>query len=175
MADEPSGPPPPQAEEQAGPLPANKPPSPADRIKPWQFKPGQSGNPDGRPKKVTSEYEKMLETQITEKMATAYKLPETCVGQTFREAIAFGQGAAGARGATEAAREIADRVEGKVETGLRIRDETAVEEILRRLWIKKMGTSPPSLDMAPAQIEDGDGDEFGFDEAPGGDGSSEDV
>lgn len=24
--------------------------SPADRLKPWQFKPGQSGNPGGRPK-----------------------------------------------------------------------------------------------------------------------------
>lgn len=28
--------------------------SPADRIKPWQFQPGQSGNPGGKPKGTVS-------------------------------------------------------------------------------------------------------------------------
>ncbi len=160
MAEPPGDPPePPQAAqaEQADPSLANSRAHLADRLIPYRWPKGVSGNPAGRPP-VSREYEKMLDTTIDSRIARAYNLPDTTIGLTFKEAIAFGQGAAGARGQTDAAREIADRVEGKVESQVRVRQESALDSILRELWVKKMGTAPPPALDAAIEIGPGDGD-----------------
>lgn len=48
--------------------------SPADRIKPWQFKPGQSGNPGGRPKGTISlkEYAKRYLQELSDEEKLEY-------------------------------------------------------------------------------------------------------
>ena len=48
--------------------------SPADRIKPWQFKPGQSGNPSGKPKGTVSlkEYAKKMLRDMNEEEKLEY-------------------------------------------------------------------------------------------------------
>jgi hypothetical protein len=69
------------------------------------FKPGQSGNPEGRPKSITlsEAYRKQL----------AQPVPGDKEGRTFAEVIASRVVVAAAMGDVGAAREIADRTEGK--------------------------------------------------------------
>jgi hypothetical protein len=76
----------------------------------YQFRPGQSGNPGGRPKykAVSAAYRKLLEMPVEE---LANFKP-----RNGAEVVAFAQfkAAAGKRASTYAAIEIANRVEGKV-------------------------------------------------------------
>jgi hypothetical protein len=74
-----------------------------ENLKPFQ--PGQSGNPGGRPKRkpITEAYLKLMDEVI----------PNHPQRRTFAEAIALGQAKAAMRGSAPAAREIADRLEGK--------------------------------------------------------------
>ena len=74
---------------------------------PWQ--PGVSPNPGGRPRKtpVTDAYRKFLEVPPKQRREP----------KTWAEKIALSEiskASAGGKGSTEAAREIADRAEGKV-------------------------------------------------------------
>lgn len=82
-----------------------KPQSPEQlaNLKPW--KPGESGNPSGRPKsKVLSDaYRRLLEEPF----------PNDPQGRTHAELIALGQVREAIKGKTPAAAEIADRTEGK--------------------------------------------------------------
>ena len=76
-----------------------------DKIRPYQFKPGQSGNPSGRPRRpLTEAYKDLLDK----------KFPGDARGRTYAQVIAEGQAKAAIAGRTEAAKEIADRAEGKV-------------------------------------------------------------
>lgn len=77
----------------------------ADYIKPWMWKPGQSGNPKGRPKTnpITAVYRDILEAQI----------PDDPDGRTFAQAIAQAMLQDALLGDVKATREITDRVEGK--------------------------------------------------------------
>lgn len=77
------------------------------------FKKGASGNPGGLPKgttKLSIAYQKQL----------AQPVPNDPHGRIFAEAIAFSVCVAAARGDISAAREIADRVEGKARQALDI-------------------------------------------------------
>lgn len=79
---------------------------------PYAFKPGQSGNPAGRPKSITlsEAYRKAL----------AQVCPEDPEGRTFAEVIAARLVAEAAAGEVSSAREIADRTEGKPRQALDI-------------------------------------------------------
>lgn len=75
-----------------------------ERLKKFAWKPGQSGNPNGRPKhKILSKAYKHMLAQI-----------EPDSGMTYAELIALGQiTSAIYKGNTAAAKEIADRTEGQ--------------------------------------------------------------
>ena len=90
---------------------------PLENLRPW--KPGQSGNPGGRPKRqpITDDYlalhDKPIPAKIRDKIAQSLgeELPE---GLTYGQALAIRQYLAAAiEGDTAAAREIADRIQGK--------------------------------------------------------------
>ena len=70
----------------------------------YRFPPKVSGNPGGRPRKpITEAYADMADQ----------KYPGDPEGRTYAQLIAEGQCKAAIKGRTEAAREIADRLEGK--------------------------------------------------------------
>lgn len=90
-----------------------------DLIAPYQFKPGQSGNPGGRPKKlaITDLLKEQLDKPIPEAMKA--KLPPIFSevygdSPTFADMIAFKLVAMSAKGDMFAMKELLDRVEGKV-------------------------------------------------------------
>jgi hypothetical protein len=76
-----------------------------------QFKPGQSGNPAGRPPSILSEAYKIVLTQVVEQDPKK---------RTMAELIAEGQARAAIKGNTGAAKEIADRTEGPVKDSIEI-------------------------------------------------------
>ena len=74
------------------------------RLTPHRFKPGQSGNPSGRPKKLLTEaYHAILGKQF----------PGDPKKRTFAELIAESMAKEAIKGKPQAAIEIADRTEGK--------------------------------------------------------------
>jgi DnaJ-class molecular chaperone len=83
-----------------------------ENLKPW--KPGQSGNPGGRPRNILGEaYEEILVRVV----------PNDSKKRTYAQRIAEGQIKAAVKGNTAAAREIADRTEGKPRQRLDIAHE----------------------------------------------------
>jgi len=91
----------------------------AANIAAYQFKPGQSGNPGGRPKKqpVTDYLIDQLDQPIPDTMKQ--KLPPVFVevygtDATFGQLLAFKLVTQGLKGDIQAAKEVLDRVEGKV-------------------------------------------------------------
>ena len=77
----------------------------ADRLKPYRWQKGQSGNPKGRPKAIT----------LSEAYRAAIRelVPRDQRERTFAEQIADAIVARAARGEVRAAQEIADRIEGR--------------------------------------------------------------
>lgn len=78
--------------------------------KPWPK--GVSGNPGGRPRKqpISEEYALRAGMELPESLRLGLKLPK---GATYAAALVLGQFRAGIKGNTVAAKEIADRVEGR--------------------------------------------------------------
>ena len=97
---------------------------PAPWLDPHRFKPGQSGNPSGRPKKkpLTEAYEALMKQPI----------PGDPQGRTFAEAIAFSMATEAIKGRCKvgAASEIADRIEGKSLNRVAITDGDPLTELL---------------------------------------------
>jgi hypothetical protein len=91
----------------------------APQLAPFRWKPGVSGNPTGRPKKkpISEAYEAAVNDPLPEELRK-FKLGrreiELSEGATFADLIALGQAVSAMRGNTAAAREIADRLEGRV-------------------------------------------------------------
>ena len=79
-------------------------------LKPW--KPGQSGNPGGRPKKrpITDCYDALLDKPLPDELVRLLKVKK---GTTYGEAIALGQAISAIKGKAESAREIREALEGK--------------------------------------------------------------
>src|SRR5205823_3686733 len=78
-----------------------------------EAEPGQSGNPGGRPKKnpITECYRAHLEEPLPHALRISLKLPK---GTTWTDALTMAQLLLAIKGNTQAAKEITDRVEGKV-------------------------------------------------------------
>lgn len=87
--------------------------NPPTQLAEYAFKPGQSGNPNGRPRKrpITEEYEAVVNDVLPEKERKLLGLPE---GTTWGRAIALGRAReALQRGGTLAAKEIREAIEGR--------------------------------------------------------------
>ncbi len=86
-------------------------------LKPFQK--GVSGNPGGRPKRkaLTEALEKLITKPLPEefrRFKVGRRWVELPDGATFADLVALGQVVSAVRGNTMAAKEIADRLEGKV-------------------------------------------------------------
>lgn len=81
-----------------------------ENLKPW--KPGQSGNPGGRPKRrpISDAYEKVAGLKLPEDLRVKLGLPK---GSLYRDAIAIQQIRAAIKGNSPAAKEIREAIEGK--------------------------------------------------------------
>jgi len=125
--------------------------------RPWPK--GVSGNPSGRPKKkpITLAAEKMLGQKIPSDHALAVQVPHLA-GKTWADAIAYGQVLEAVKGGTAAAKELADRVEGRVEAGdsdrSLLRDGGTVVNIhidaetgrrMAEIYLQRHGESPKAL------------------------------
>jgi hypothetical protein len=82
-----------------------------ENLKPWPK--GVSGHSGGRPRKqqISEEYALRAGMELPESLRLGLKLPK---GATYAAALVLGQFRAGIKGNTPAAKEIADRVEGRV-------------------------------------------------------------
>jgi len=91
-----------------------------ENLKP--FKPGQSGNPGGRPRKrlMSDRYAALLDEPFDEAQARR-KLPK---GATWVDAIVRGLALAAINGKVEAAREIREGIEGKPRRRIDFADPT---------------------------------------------------
>jgi len=106
---------------------------------PHQFKPGQSGNPGGRPKKqpVTDYLIDQLDQPIPDTMKE--RLPQSFIEvygceATFGQLLAFKLVAQGLKGDMQAAKEILDRVEGKVTKKVDHSGSFTLENLVTASW-----------------------------------------
>ena len=108
-------------------------------IKPYQFQPGQSGNPSGRPKGtnvLSTAYTIRLGNVVPNEVAAALGV-DKC---TWAEAIAIGMIRHAAMGDTAAAKEIREVTEGRVPAALNLEGkidysagQTAKQQLMKML------------------------------------------
>lgn len=108
----------------------------AANLAPYQFKPGQSGNPGGRPKKlpITDYLVEQLAMPVPPEMKKG--IPETFLrlygeNATFGELLAFQVIAKAADGDMKAIHVIFDRVEGKVSQNVALSSSENSEVVFR--------------------------------------------
>jgi hypothetical protein len=115
------------------------------------FKPGESGNPGGRPKRnpLTDYLKEQLEQEIPQSMLDAMKDGPRLVflevygdKPTFGQMIAFKLVAMSAKGDVMAIRELLDRVEGKVaqKTQLTGLDDAPIQQSITVTFVRPDGT-----------------------------------
>ena len=93
-----------------------------DKTKPFRWPKGKSGNPGGRPRNVITAAYRVIADQIC---------PFDEQNRTWAYVLAEGQFKAALKGNTNAAREIADRLEGKALQSVNLEQgEDAVKVIL---------------------------------------------
>tara|TARA_R110000868_G_scaffold297948_1_gene558197 strand:- start:277 stop:621 length:345 start_codon:yes stop_codon:yes gene_type:complete len=92
----------------------------ADAVKPFQWKKGECGNPNGRPKKIP-EIDKLL----------AEVLGEEKDGITAAEAILKALRAKASKGDIRAAEVLLDRAYGKATTNLNLKNENITIRVVR--------------------------------------------
>jgi hypothetical protein len=106
-----------------------------ENLKPYRWQKGQpSPNPGGRPKKapISDAYTHHVGMPLPDDIRSKLRLPK---GATWADAMALGQLRSAVRGNTVAAKEIADRIEGRVtlpiggEDGGPIQVKWTIEEI----------------------------------------------
>jgi hypothetical protein len=91
----------------------------------WK-KGGPSPNPGGRPKKapVTAAYTELIREPLPDDIRAKLKLPR---GATWAHALALGQLRSAVKGNTPAAKEIADRIEGRTPQAMELETPKGVE------------------------------------------------
>lgn len=130
-------------------------PNIAEDGKAHRRKKGQSGNPSGRPKSRTlsDAYKYKLEEPV----------PNDPEGRTWAELIAEAQVRDAVRGNVQAAREIADRTEGRPRQAIEFEDTTLAKAFERMTTEEleayaKDGTLPPWFPRTQAQEVSDDGE-----------------
>jgi hypothetical protein len=104
------------------------------------FMPGRSGNPTGRPRRlpITDRYASIAELPAPDYLLAALKLSEVERKEikTYGDALALSQFRAGIKGKTEAAREIADRIEGKATHPIELSGSVTVDRValMEKRW-----------------------------------------
>jgi Family of unknown function (DUF5681) len=98
-------------------------PNIAQNGKPYRWKKGQSGNPSGRPKS------KILSDAYRRKLGEP--VPNDPEGRTWAELIAEAQVRDAVRGNVQAAREIADRTDGRARQAIEFEDTTMAKAFER--------------------------------------------
>jgi hypothetical protein len=119
---------------------------------PW--KPGESGNPDGRPKKrpISDRYNSLAETPLPEKRRLELDLPQ---GTTYGDALTTGQFDAAIDGNCRAAREIREAIEGRTnEASEAVQFRTAnIEEVMAKLFGRR-NEVPTDASSVPNRSQD---------------------
>jgi hypothetical protein len=116
---------------------------------PW--KPGESGNPSGRPKKrpISNLYAEFAERPVPEKLRRKLGLG---VGATFAEAQTVSLFTAASNGNVQAAREIREGIEGKASERPTLGD---VNDVVIRIVEERRGKKPEaSQDITPEASPD---------------------
>jgi hypothetical protein len=115
----------------------------------FQFKPGQSGNPGGKPKihqRMGVAYAAILAEAVPDEVALAAGIP---LGSTWAMAIARGIVARAARGDVRAAREVREVTEGKVTKKQKIEGNNG--QPLQPPLLHIHFTKPPGAEAAPVE------------------------
>jgi hypothetical protein len=117
---------------------------PFQKGNPYAFKPGQSGNPNGRPKTRTlsEAYRVML----------GQPLPNDPKGRTFADCIAETIGLKAARGDVIAAKEIEDRVSGRPKQTVDVTIEEKKRELVNNAIEALMSEAGIQRDEAIEQL-----------------------
>jgi hypothetical protein len=114
---------------------------------PW--KPGESGNPDGRPKNrpISNLYAEFAERPVPEKLRRALGLAK---GATFAEAQTVSLFTAASNGNVQAAREIREGIEGKANERSKLGGK---EEIVVRIVEERRGKKPEASQDTRAEAD----------------------
>lgn len=96
--------------------------NPAEHLKPYQFKKGQSGNPGGRrkPNPIRDRYLQVLEMELPEDVRKKLNLAP---GSTIGDAMTLTLGLQAALGDVQSARELSDRAVGKPHQSVDVQQE----------------------------------------------------
>ncbi len=116
--------------------------NPGNLLPPW--KPGQSGNPSGRPKRkpISDRYAILADMKMPDEMRRKLQMPE---GSTFGDAVAFRIFMGALKGAPASAREIREAIEGKAAQRI---DVTSGGKTLNG----KAAPTRPLRDFTPEQL-----------------------
>lgn len=110
-----------------------------ENLRPYQWKKGQpSPNPGGRPKKapISDAYAHHVGEPLPDDIRSKLRLPK---GATWADAMALGQLRSAVKGNTVAAKEIADRVEGRVTLPMEVE---VPEDTQLRIVVQYVGGNP---------------------------------
>ncbi len=93
-------------------------------LEPYKWKPGQSGNPSGRPKRrpISDAYLALADCQIPRKLAKKLGLKK---GSTWRDTVAHAILEEAAKGNVRAATEVREAIEGKATQRIELSGEGA--------------------------------------------------
>ena len=117
----------------------------------FQFQPGESGNPGGKPKvhqRMSAEYDALLAGIVPDELARAFGVPP---GSTWAQAIALGVAVRAAAGDYNAAREMREATEGKATERHQITGENG--QPLQAPPLHLHFTKPPEAEAAPVRRE----------------------
>ena len=108
-----------------------------------KWKPGQSGNPAGRPRNIIAEaYQRRMSLPLPDDVCKAAHLRK---GSTWADLAALAMAKAAVKGRVDAVREITGRLEGKPTQAVDLNANVSVNrlEIMERRWRERSGKSEP--------------------------------